>query len=68
MDSHTLSPFGSDLKAHVLEATTTWHVNRNFPIADVIHFVPFTITTFSQGDETKIKSKQFSVPGSRTIL
>ena len=28
MDSHALSPFGSDLKAYVLEATKTWHVQH----------------------------------------
>ena len=56
MDSHDLSPFRSDLKAYVLEATGTWYVNHEFLIADVIQFVSGTMTTFSQGDGTKIKS------------
>ena len=41
--------------------------NMNFLIADVILFVSGTMTTFSQGDGTKIKPKQFSEFGSRTI-
>ena len=30
MDSHDLSPFGSDLKAYMLEATGTWYVRHEF--------------------------------------
>ena len=40
----------------------------NFLIADVIQFVSGTMTTFSQGDAAKIKSKQFSEFGSRTNI
>ena len=40
--------------------------NKNFLTADVIQFVSGTMTTFSQGDGTKIKSKQFSVFSSQT--
>ena len=39
----------------------------NFLIADVIKFVPGTMITFSQGGAAKIKSKQFSEFGSRTV-
>ena len=28
MDSHDLNPFGSDLKAYILEATRTWYVHH----------------------------------------
>ena len=34
--------------------------NMNFFTTNVIQFVSGTITTFSQGDGTKAKSKQFS--------
>ena len=34
--------------------------NMNFLIGDVIQFVSGTIITFSQGDASRIKSKQFS--------
>ena len=30
MDSHDLSPFGSDLKAYILEASGTWYVHHEF--------------------------------------
>ena len=30
MDSHDLSSFGSDLKAYIPEATTTWYVHHEF--------------------------------------
>ena len=42
--------------------------NMNFLIADVIQFVSGTVITFSQGGAAKIKSKQFSKFGSRTII
>ena len=41
--------------------------NRNCLIADVISFVSGTMITFSQEGAAKIKSKQFSEFGSRTI-
>ena len=41
-----LSPFGSDLKAYILEATRTWHVQREFLTEDLIQFVSGTMTTF----------------------
>ena len=61
-----LELLGSDLKAYVLGATRTSHVQREFSdcrcdIVSVRHK-----TTFSQGCATKIKSKQFSEFGSRT--
>ena len=40
--------------------------NMSFLIEDLIHFVSGTMITFSQGDGTKIKSKQFSEFGSQT--
>ena len=40
--------------------------NMTFLIADVIYLVSGTIITFSQGDATKIKCKQFSIFGSQT--
>ena len=30
MDSHALRPFGSDLKAFILEVTKAWHVQHEF--------------------------------------
>ena len=42
--------------------------NMNFLIADVIQFSSNTKITFSQRGVTKIKSKQFSEFGSRTII
>ena len=39
----------------------------NFLIEDVIWFVYGTMITFSHGGTAKIKSKQFSVFGSRAI-
>ena len=30
MDSHDLSPFGSELKAYILEATRTWYAHHEF--------------------------------------
>ena len=56
MDSHDLSPFGSDLKACILEVTRTWYVHHEFLVADVVQFVSGTMTTLSQRDGTKIKS------------
>ena len=41
--------------------------NMNFVIADVIQSSPDTKITFSQGGVTKVKFKQFSEFGSRTI-
>ena len=38
----------------------------SFLIEDLIQFVSGTITNFSQGEGTKIKSKQFSKFGSQT--
>ena len=61
MDSHDLSPFGSDLKAYILEATRTCYAHHDFLIADVIQFVFGTMTTFLQGDETKIKSNMIQI-------
>ena len=58
MDSHALSPFGSDLPGHGMS-------NMSVLIEDLIQFVSGTMTTFSQGDGTKIKSKQFLEFGSR---
>ena len=60
MDSHALNPFGSHLKAYILEATGLSMSSMSFLIEDVIQFVSCTMTTFSQDDGTKIKSKQFS--------
>ena len=40
--------------------------NMSFLIEDLIQFVYGTMTTFSQGDGTKIESKQFSEFGSQT--
>ena len=56
MDSHALSPFGSDLKAYILEATVPGlgMSNMSFLIDDLIIFVSDTMTTFSQSDGTKI--------------
>ena len=56
MDSHDLSPFGSDLNDCILEAAGTEYAHRDFLIADVEQFVSGTMATFSQGDGTKIKS------------
>ena len=44
MNSHDLSPFGSDLKAYILEATGLSMSIMNFLIADVIQFVSGTMT------------------------
>ena len=41
--------------------------NMNFLIADVIQFASGKRITFSQGDATKIKSKQFLEFGCRTM-
>ena len=64
MDSHALSPFGSDLKAYILEVTRTWPVQHKF--SDVVHFVSGTLIIFTQGNGTKIQSKQFSEFGYQT--
>ena len=40
--------------------------NVSFLTEDLIQFVSGTMTTFSQGDGTKINSKQFSEFGSQT--
>ena len=54
MISHAVSPFRSDLKAYILEATSIWHVQHE--VSDCI---------CDPGDGTKIKSKQFSEFGSQ---
>ena len=43
-------------------------VNMNFLMQDVIQLMSGKLTTFSRGGGTKIKSKQFSEFGSRTIF
>ena len=40
--------------------------NMSFLTEDLIQFVSGTMTTFSQGDGTKINSKQFSEVSSQT--
>ena len=63
MYSHAQSPFGLDLKTYILEATRTVRLgvsSMNFLI------VSGTMVSFSQGDGTEIKPKQFSAFGSRT--
>ena len=40
--------------------------NVSFLTGDLIQFVPDTMTTFSQGDGTKIDSELFSEFGSQT--
>ena len=42
--------------------------NMNLLIADVIPFVSGTLTTFSQGDGTKIKSKHLEEFGPQTDI
>ena len=58
MDSHDLSSFGSDLRAYISEAITTWYVHHQFSDCrcDTVCIDSGTMTTFSQGDGTKIKS------------
>ena len=63
MDSHALNPFGSDLKASQ-KLPGLGMSNMSFLTEDLIQFV--SGTTFSQGDGTKINSKQFSEVGSQT--
>ena len=55
---------GSYLKAYILEATSTWHIQHELSdcICDIVS--SDTEISFSQGDATKIKSKQFSEFGS----
>ena len=50
MDSHALSPFGSDLKAYKLHGLGM--PNMNFLTADVIQFLSGTMTTFSHKAKT----------------
>ena len=66
MDSHALNFFGSGLKAYILEAAKTRHVQQEFSDQDLIQFVFDTMTTFSEGDGTIIKSIHFSEFGSQT--
>ena len=64
MDSHALNPFGSDLKATSWKLPGLGMSNITFLTEDLIQFVSGTITTFLQGDGTKINSKHFSEFGS----
>ena len=63
MVSHGLGPVGLRFKGLNFGRLCTWlgMSNMNFLIADVIYI------TFSQGGGTKVKSKEFSEFGSRTI-
>ena len=65
MDAHALSPFGSDLKACILEASRTWHVQNEFSDCRCDTVCICTMTTFPQVDGRKIKflsSSQNSAP------
>ena len=59
---------GSYLKAYILEATKIGMPSMNYLIADVIQFVSGTMTSFSRGDATKIKSMNFAEFGSQTTI
>ena len=70
MESDALSPFGSDLKVYILEATRTWHGQHEFSdcrcyIACILH--NNNVLMRGGEDATKIKSKQFSQFGYRAI-
>ena len=59
-----------DLSAYILEATRNWHVQRELADYRCVQGIGSSDTdiTFSQGDATKIKSKQLSEFGSHKIL
>ena len=63
---HVLDLLGSDLKAYILEATRTWHVQHEFSNCrcDIV-FVTHKDNFLRRG-ATKIKSEQFSEFGSQT--
>ena len=56
MDSHDLSSFGSDLKAYISEATTTWYVHHEFSDCRCDTVCIWYNDNFFVGDGTKIKS------------
>ena len=59
------APQFADLKAYIWKLPELGIYNVIFLIADVIQLVSGTMTTFSQGDGTKTKSKHFSDFASR---
>ena len=62
-----LALLGSDLKAYILEAGRTWHVQHKVSDCSCEKLLSDLKITVSQGDTTKIKSNQFSKFGSLTI-
>ena len=63
MDSLALSHFGSDLKAHILEAAKNWHVQHEFSGCRCLYLVPLQLSHKGMDQKSNLSSSQSLAPG-----